>query len=245
MSSVAFFADSFVGTECIRYILKNHPDHISKIIIKDQNSPVLPLLKKASLSNEKILTKDQLSPERDLAHIDYIFLCWWPYLVRDDIINTPKHFAINFHAGLSPYTRGKGCSFWSIVHEQPWGITTHVVDHGVDTGDILFQSRIEKRWEDTGESLYNKAIKEIIKSFKSNYKKIIDGDYTRVKQNLELGRNYKRSEIELAKKIFLDKKYTGRELLNLLRAKMHSSYSPCYFYEHDQKYKVSIQIERM
>jgi hypothetical protein len=48
--------------------------------------------------------------------------------------------AINIHMGLSPYYRGSSCNFWAMYDNNPSyvGATIHMLDKGLDSGDILF-----------------------------------------------------------------------------------------------------------
>jgi folate-dependent phosphoribosylglycinamide formyltransferase PurN len=50
---------------------------------------------------------------------------------------------INFHAGLNPKYRGQSGAYWALRNGDPGhaGLTVHLVDPGVDTGDVLYQAR--------------------------------------------------------------------------------------------------------
>ncbi|ACP25605.1 formyl transferase domain protein [Sinorhizobium fredii NGR234] len=50
---------------------------------------------------------------------------------------------LNFHAGINPQYRGLMGGYWALVNGDPenFGATVHLVDEGVDTGGILYQSR--------------------------------------------------------------------------------------------------------
>lgn len=58
---------------------------------------------------------------------------------------------INFHAGINPRYRGLMGGYWARVEndEANFGATVHLVDAGVDTGDILYQSRMTPSKSDT------------------------------------------------------------------------------------------------
>jgi len=51
-----------------------------------------------------------------------------------------KRRAINIHMGLSPYYRGSSCNFWALYDNKPdyVGATIHILNKGLDSGDILF-----------------------------------------------------------------------------------------------------------
>ena len=50
---------------------------------------------------------------------------------------------INYHAGLNPKYRGQSGAYWALRNgdAEHAGLTIHLVDQGVDTGDVLYQAR--------------------------------------------------------------------------------------------------------
>jgi hypothetical protein len=50
---------------------------------------------------------------------------------------------INAHMGWNPLYRGQAGGYWALAKGDPEhaGVTIHLVDHGVDTGGILYQER--------------------------------------------------------------------------------------------------------
>ncbi|WP_164901967.1 formyl transferase [Sinorhizobium meliloti] len=58
---------------------------------------------------------------------------------------------LNFHAGINPQYRGLMGGYWALANNDPenFGATIHLVDEGVDTGGILYQSRQTPRRADT------------------------------------------------------------------------------------------------
>ncbi len=59
--------------------------------------------------------------------------------------------AINMHAGITPRYRGVHGGYWALAEQHPeWvGTTVHLVDPGIDTGQILDQVTFEVTGEDT------------------------------------------------------------------------------------------------
>ena len=49
---------------------------------------------------------------------------------------------INYHAGVNPKYRGQNGAYWARSQRDPAhaGVTVHLVDEGVDTGEVLYQS---------------------------------------------------------------------------------------------------------
>ena len=78
------------------------------------------------------------------------------FLVSCRMLSAPTLAAIpcpvvNFHAGINPQYRGLMGGYWARVEndEEHFGATVHLVDAGVDTGDILYQSRMTPSKSDT------------------------------------------------------------------------------------------------
>ena len=51
---------------------------------------------------------------------------------------------INYHSGINPAYRGMFGGYFALANGEPehFGATVHLVDHGVDTGGILYQERV-------------------------------------------------------------------------------------------------------
>lgn len=242
MSKNIFFADGIVGLECIKYIIENNPDDIHSIVVTDEDSVVYKKLLENLFNQSKIIFNRDFV-KNSFEDIGYIFLLWWPYIIEKEIITIPKFGVINTHPSLLPYNRGKHYNFWNLVEDVPFGVSLHFVDEKIDSGDIVFQSKILKSWEDTGKSLYYKAQEEMINLFKKKYNKIIENRYIKLKQNLDEGSFHYSKELENASQIFLDKEYKARDLFNLLRARTFPPYNSCYFFDEGKKYEIQIQIK--
>lgn len=78
-------------------------------------------------------------------------------IIPKHILELPKYNCINVHASLLPKYRGAAPIQWSLINgEDVTGITTILMDEGVDTGDILLQEEIKIDIDDTAETLGRK-----------------------------------------------------------------------------------------
>lgn len=113
-------------------------------------------------------------------------------ILSKEILDMPKYGCINTHASLLPKYRGAAPIQWSIVDGEPeTGVTIMQMDEGVDTGDILFVSKVDITNEDTGESLFDKLADAGAKIIVESLDKIEAGDVTRVKQDESLATHAK------------------------------------------------------
>lgn len=73
------------------------------------------------------------------------------------VLNIPKYGAVNVHASLLPGYRGAAPIAWAILRgEKVTGVTTMVMDEGMDTGDILLQKEVPIGDEETCEMLHDR-----------------------------------------------------------------------------------------
>ena len=73
------------------------------------------------------------------------------------VLEIPRIACLNLHASLLPRYRGAAPIQAAIVAEdRETGITVMYVDEGLDTGDILMQSRIDISPNETGSSLHDR-----------------------------------------------------------------------------------------
>jgi methionyl-tRNA formyltransferase len=115
---------------------------------------------------------------------DLILSYGYTKIIKKNIIENLKRPIINFHISYLPFNRGANPNFWSFKDKTPKGVTIHEIDVGIDTGDILFQKKINflikknTSLKDTYVILRN----QIEKLFKKNFNSIISGKYKKIKQ---------------------------------------------------------------
>jgi methionyl-tRNA formyltransferase len=75
-------------------------------------------------------------------------------IIPTAILDIPKHGTVNVHASLLPRYRGAAPIQWAIARgETETGVTTMLMDAGLDTGPILLQREVAIGEADTGGTL--------------------------------------------------------------------------------------------
>ncbi len=88
---------------------------------------------------------------------DVIVVVAYGKILPEEILKLPKYGCINVHASLLPKYRGAAPINWAIINgEKETGITTMLMDKGLDTGDILLKKSIPILEEDDAETLHDK-----------------------------------------------------------------------------------------
>lgn len=108
----------------------------------------------------------------------------------------------NFHPGILPEYRGAGAFSWAIINEdQKSGITLHLINEGIDTGDIIEIEEFQILNTDTAFSLFSKGEKIIFKMFKKWYHNLLKMDYISTPQLENKARIYYRKDLDKVKDI--------------------------------------------
>lgn len=85
---------------------------------------------------------------------DYIAVAAFGRILPPAILSLPPLGCINVHGSLLPKYRGAGPIQWAIINgETQTGITTMLMDEGMDTGAVLLQETMTINPEDTAGSL--------------------------------------------------------------------------------------------
>ncbi len=104
---------------------------------------------------------------------DLLWVADYRYLLPREIVALAKHGAVNLHPSLLPAYRGRASINWAILRgETEFGLTAHVVDEGMDTGDIVGQRAYRlDRTQDVGDALstlypiYEELTGEVLRDF--------------------------------------------------------------------------------
>ena len=82
--------------------------------------------------------QDEVIDDFDSVDVKYIFLCGYIKFIEKERLD--KKVYINIHGALLPKYRGMHATFYAIMNgEEKLGITFHIVDQYMDTGDIIAQ----------------------------------------------------------------------------------------------------------
>lgn len=139
-----------------------------------------PVKELAQKLNIPVLTPSKMKDEALIERLksenaDFFVVVAYGKILPKEILDIPKLGCINIHASLLPEYRGAAPIQWSIIDgKKKTGITTMLMDEGLDTGDILKQYELPITDDETGGSLFDKlailggeAIVDTIANFES------------------------------------------------------------------------------
>lgn len=119
-----------------------------------------PPVKDVALANGiKVIQPPKIRNEdfyRELAEIrpEFIIVVAYGKILPEEVLRAPGSGCINVHASLLPKYRGAAPIQWALINgEKTAGVTTMLMDKGLDTGDMLMQESLAIEDNDNSETL--------------------------------------------------------------------------------------------
>lgn len=145
-------------------------------------------------------------------------------IIPADVLALPSKGAVNFHDGPLPAYAGLNAPVWAIANgETQHGITWHVIEGGIDEGDILLQRRFDIAPGDTALTLNTRCFEAAIDSFPELAEALATGVPARQKQDLSQ-RSYFSLSHRPAAAGYLDFSEPAETVEALIRALDHGDY---------------------
>ena len=104
-------------------------------------------------------------------------------ILPEFVLDYPEFGCINVHASLLPKYRGAAPIQWSVINgESKTGVTTMLMDKGLDTGDMLVVKEIEILPTDTSGSMFEKLSELGKEALSETIDRILDNSLSRTPQ---------------------------------------------------------------
>lgn len=114
----------------------------------------IPVLQPANLKNSEFI-EELRSYQADLQVVVAF------RMLPEVVWNMPPKGTFNLHASLLPQYRGAAPINWAIINgETETGVTTFMLRHEIDTGNILFQEKEPIHPDDTAGTLYERLMQK-------------------------------------------------------------------------------------
>ena len=183
---------------------------------KNQTSLINFLKKK----NFIIKNYQKIPPFKVFKQSDFILSFGFRKIITENILKKLKKPIFNIHLSYLPFNRGAHPNFWSFIENTPAGVSIHIIDKGIDTGNIILRKKISFNINlnkfSTFKKTYNYLFLEAEQLFKKNFSKIYNKKYKKKINNKKGTFHYKKDlpkwmknwnmNISLAKKNYPSKR---------------------------------------
>jgi methionyl-tRNA formyltransferase len=151
---VVFFGTPDFAVPTLQKLLKNPDFHVLAVITQPDKrrergnkltpSPVKVLATEHHIpiwQPERIKKDDETLTQLKQIQADVFVVVAYGQILSQKILNMPKLGSINVHGSILPQYRGAAPIQWCVYNgEQETGITTILMDKGMDTGDMLLKA---------------------------------------------------------------------------------------------------------
>ncbi len=224
LQSLLYLGTKEIGSVLFKYLLENHHNKTIDIVGVCSNNRSLGTDFKSV--NELALIYGirvfkNVNELLDTTSVDFILSVQFDKILKQSQIDKAKNLAINVH--IAPLPEYRGCNQFSFAIADgvnEFGTTIHKLEKGIDSGDIIFESRFAIPENCFVKELYNLAFNETVELFKNKFINVIHGNYNLIPQNKFSDKRassiHYREEINKLK--IIDNKWDKEEQKKIFRA---------------------------
>lgn len=219
-----YLAHGIMSLVCLRDLLKEkyfpdfviiHEDYEKEKLKETFFKPIEELCNNNCIS---LIRKKSISGFKEKIEGYEFGLCLgFMEIIKKEIFELPKYGILNLHCGKLPEYRGRAPISRAIMNGDEFvTLSIHRMDEGVDSGDILQETKIKIEDNDDVNFMYEKCSKESASSVIESIKKIEAGNPVFIKQNIEPNSKANR-KISYEERV-INWKDDVRKIHNLIRA---------------------------
>ena len=142
--------------------------------------------------NIKVYQPEKLRENKEIVDIlkdinpDVICVVAYGKIIPKEILEIPKYGCVNVHPSLLPQYRGSAPMQWAILNgDKETGVTTMYLDEGMDSGDIILQTKTPIDKDETSGELWDRLSKIGAELLVETLEKIENKTAPRIKQPKE------------------------------------------------------------
>ncbi len=193
---VLFIGTGEIGVPVLRWLIES-PEHELIGVVTQPDKPVgreqrieAPPIKTALAGHHvPVFQPKRIKSEDAIAEIraftpDVIVVMAYGQILPSAVLEIPRIACLNLHASLLPRHRGAAPIQAAIVAgDRETGVTVMHMDEGLDTGDVLLETRIEIARSETGGSLHDRLAEIAPGALKEALEKLQAGTAPRIPQD--------------------------------------------------------------
>ncbi|MEE1389370.1 MAG: methionyl-tRNA formyltransferase [Clostridia bacterium] len=142
--------------------------------------------------NIKVYQPEKLRENKEIVDTlkdinpDVICVVAYGKIIPKEILEIPKYGCVNVHPSLLPQYRGSAPIQWAILNgDKETGVTTMYLDEGMDSGDIILQTKTPIDKDETSGELWDRLSKIGAELLVETLEKIENKTAPRIKQPKE------------------------------------------------------------
>jgi methionyl-tRNA formyltransferase len=196
MSRAVVFAYHNVGVRCLSVLLAHGVDVALVVTHRDNPKETIwfdSVADLAALHGIPTIMPDNPNTPQVIAQIralqpDFFFSFYYREMLKRELLEIPKHGALNMHGSLLPKYRGRVPVNWAIIHgETETGATLHYMTEKPDNGDIVARQAVPILPNDTALEVFRKVTVAAEMALDACLTDLLADSAPRIKQDLIKG----------------------------------------------------------
>lgn len=201
MKTIVVIGNGSMAADCLR-IMRAHPQADVALVIADPEDLAFMFFQHfCKVEGFDLQATTNINASETVAKIrglcpHLIFNINSFQIIKDELIAIPQRAIINFHNGPLPRYRGVNVCSWAILNnEKSYGVTWHILERRVDSGDIVAQRFFNVSRDETAFTLTRKCIREGTALFEEIFPRIVEGKISTTMQDQALATCYTRRDV--------------------------------------------------
>lgn len=196
MNSVVFMGTPDFAVNALEALIASD-EYDVKLVVSQTDKPqgrkqilTAPPVKQVALQNNievyqpKSLKTDEAFEKIFSLSPDFIVVSAYGKILPKNILDIPKYGCVNLHGSLLPKYRGAAPIQWSVINgDKTTGVTTMLMDEGLDTGDILLSAIKEISENETAGEVFDALARMCPELLMKTLKALREASIVPVKQN--------------------------------------------------------------
>lgn len=248
---IGFAGDRDISVQVLEFIKKQDIQPLALFVSEGTNAShaeeliTLSGLKIEFIFKGKEINSRETIKKLEVLKLDYIIGIHFPYVIKKEVLQTPKFGFLNLHPAYLPYNKGWHTPSWGILENTPIGGTLHFMSEELDAGAIIHQKKIQISPNDTANTLYARLKAVEYDVFVEAWSQIMSGVHNSRSVTIAKGTSHRKKELfaENIQELKLDQSYTAGSLIDTLRALTTSEIKEAaYFVKDGERYRIQINI---
>jgi methionyl-tRNA formyltransferase len=224
MTRAVVFAYHNVGVRCLSVLLAHGVDVALVVTHRDnpkENIWFSSVAELAALHGIPVITPDNPNTPEVVEQIralqpDFYFSFYYREMLKRELLQIPRHGALNMHGSLLPKYRGRVPVNWAIIKgEAETGSSLHYMTEKPDNGDIVAQQAVPILPNDTALEVFQKVTVAAEMALNNCLPDLLAGSAQAVKQDLSKGAYFGGRKAEDGIIVWSN---SAQEIHNLVRA---------------------------
>ena len=152
---IVFFGTSKFAVSSLERLISSEHEVVAVVTQPDRPKgrslkTMAPAVKECAKSNnienilQPVILENEFYENLKSFDADLFVVIAYGHILKQNILDLPKHYCINIHASLLPKYRGAAPINWAIINsEKTTGVTAIKMNEQMDEGDIIGLSEIE------------------------------------------------------------------------------------------------------